>query len=88
MGAGRGGGFPQDPNSPAFLPAVIFPLGHPPALGTCPVPAPTTMIAEKMGGMPQDWAGIEVEDAVPWAGDSAMRMGGDYSGCHAPDTHE
>lgn len=88
MGAGRGGG-PPTPNSPACLPGMVsFPLGHPPALGMYPVPPPTAMI-QKGGGMPQDWAGTEVDDAVPWAGDSAMRMGGgDYPGCCAPDTHE
>jgi len=70
MGAGRGGGFPQDPNSTACFPGVIrFPLGYPPALRTYPVPPPTTMIQQR-AATPHDWAGTEAGDAVPRAGDS------------------
>lgn len=66
----------RTPPPNAFLPGMIsFPLGHLLAVGMYPVPPPTTMI-QKRGDMPQAWAGTEVDDAVPWAGDSAMRMAG------------
>lgn len=36
---------------------------------------PSTSLIKKGGGVPQDWAGTEMGDAVCWSGDSAMRMG-------------